>query len=190
MSENKVEILDSFLPENEFRRISEVLMGPEFPWYLQFGVPYKEDEELQQKIEPDPSDFYLTHIMFQGGVIKSNFIDLCLPITKKLEIYLISRINVNLYPHTDRNYAHGFHIDTDDDLLSAVFYVNTNNGFTLFGDGEKVNSVENRICIFPSGLPHSSVTCTDSSARVVVSLAFAKPNKRNRHPQNTKGFYI
>ena len=48
---------------------------------------------------------------------------------------------------------------------TAVFYVNTNNGYTEFEDGTKVESVENRIIFFDGSRPHNSSTCTDQKIR-------------------------
>ena len=50
--------------------------------------------------------------------------------------------------------------------------MNTNNGRTDFKDGIKVNSVENRLVVFPSNLEHTIVTCTDKKIRVVINFNY------------------
>ena len=56
---------------------------------------------------------------------------------------------------------------------TAVFYINTNNGWTEFKKGGKVKSVANRIVIFDSKLEHSGVTCTDENKRVVMNFNYS-----------------
>ena len=53
---------------------------------------------------------------------------------------------------------------------TAIFYVNTNNGWTEFKKGGKVKSVANRIVIFDSQLYHQGYTCTDQKRRVVMNF--------------------
>ena len=55
---------------------------------------------------------------------------------------------------------------------TAVFYINTNNGWTYIKNGGKVKSVANRIVIFDSNLEHTGVTCTDEKRRVIVNFNY------------------
>ena len=56
--------------------------------------------------------------------------------------------------------------------LTAIFYINTNNGYTYFEDGQKIESIENRMVMFPSNIPHAGATCTDEDRRVVLNLNY------------------
>ncbi len=56
--------------------------------------------------------------------------------------------------------------------LTAIFYMNTNNGYTYFEDGTKVESVENRLVVFPSYFSHAGATCTDEQRRVVININY------------------
>lgn len=64
------------------------------------------------------------------------------------------------------------HTDFECDCMTSIFYVNTNNGYTLFKNNQKVKSIENRMVIFKSSEIHSSVTCTDSKVRCVINFNF------------------
>ena len=57
-------------------------------------------------------------------------------------------------------------------ITTAILYVNSNNGYTLFEDGTKVESVENRIVLFDSNLRHTGTTCTEEKVRIVVNFNF------------------
>ena len=58
------------------------------------------------------------------------------------------------------------------DTKSAIFYINTNNGYTKYEDGNKVASVENRLVIAPNNLMHTNVSQTDIKNRVVINLNY------------------
>jgi Rps23 Pro-64 3,4-dihydroxylase Tpa1-like proline 4-hydroxylase len=62
--------------------------------------------------------------------------------------------------------------DTWDNLKTAVFYINSNNGSTIFKDGTEIESIANRLVVFKSNLDHSSVSCTDQKARYVINLNY------------------
>jgi len=63
------------------------------------------------------------------------------------------------------------HVDYND-VTTAIFYINTNNGWTNFKNGDKVESVENRLVIFDSNLEHEGVTCTDEIRRLVINFNY------------------
>ena len=66
-----------------------------------------------------------------------------------------------------------YHHDYDD-MKTAVFYINTNNGYTEFENGVRVNSVANRVCIFDSHLKHRGTTHSEgSNQRIVVNFNYA-----------------
>ena len=50
--------------------------------------------------------------------------------------------------------------------------MNDNNGYTLFEDGTKVESKENRVVIFDSQMRHAGIPCTDEKRRVVINFNF------------------
>ena len=53
---------------------------------------------------------------------------------------------------------------------TGIFYLNSNDGYTFFENGEKIKSVENRMVIFPSSLYHAGTTHTDAQYRCVVNM--------------------
>ena len=57
---------------------------------------------------------------------------------------------------------------------TAVFYLNTNNGSTLFQNGKRVHSKSNRILIFDGHQKHCGVDCTDEGFRLVVNFNWIK----------------
>ena len=82
----------------------------------------------------------------------------------------ILRIRSSLYPRRDNQKPDPFHVDYNFEHKVCIFYVNTNNGFTLFENGKKVNSIANRLMIFDGLEKHCSVVQTDTTARYIINI--------------------
>ena len=69
-------------------------------------------------------------------------------------------------------------IQSDDPKLqhkTAIFYVNSNNGYTEFQIGRKrkvVKSKSNHIVMFDSAIKHRAVSQTNSDRRIVINLNY------------------
>ena len=55
---------------------------------------------------------------------------------------------------------------------TAVFYINTNNGYTEFEDGTRSESIANRMVTFPANLKHRGTTCSDEKTRIVINFNY------------------
>ena len=56
---------------------------------------------------------------------------------------------------------------------TAIYYLNSNNGSTVFKDsGDKVESVANRLIVFDGSIEHAGTSCTDDSRRVVLNINY------------------
>jgi len=65
------------------------------------------------------------------------------------------------------------HTDVSVICTTGIFYLNTNNGETIFENGERVKSVENTFVTFPSNLRHTGTTNTCNAAyRVVLNFNY------------------
>ena len=164
-----MQVIDNFLPEYQFRQISNMILSNEFSWYFFDGV-----------IEPNDGQCQFTHSFFDmiyGGRLSDHY-PLFDIVQQKLRVSRLDRIKSNLNPKTVFHRKGGYHTDQrhpSEGLLhqkTAVFYINTNNGWTEFKKGGKVKSVENRVVIFDSNLEHTGVTCTDEKRRVIVNFNY------------------
>ena len=95
-----------------------------------------------------------------------------IPFFEQLEAIAMVRARALLYVNQGKQIVHEKHRDFDYSHKTAVFYVTTNNGYTEFEDGTKVESVENRIVFFDGSRLHNSSTCTDQKIRVVISVNY------------------
>lgn len=164
-----IRIIDNFLPKAEFQEIQKILLGDRFAWFQnQYIVQPEKNLGLEEYY-----DYQFTHVFYRNYSICSDLFSLLDPILIKLNPSAIVRIKANLIPRADKIVEHQLHTDiTNFKGYTAVFYMNTNNGYTVFETGEKVNSVENRIVIFDSTLLHSGTTCTDQKNRVVINFNY------------------
>ena len=56
--------------------------------------------------------------------------------------------------------------------LVAIYYLNTCDGYTYFKGGTKVESIANRIIIFPSEVWHGGTSVTNADRRVVINFNY------------------
>ena len=69
----------------------------------------------------------------------------------------------------------GFHTDLNFKCKTAIYYVNTNNGGTIFRINKKeikVESEENKIVIFNSKILHAAKSQTDTDTRIVININY------------------
>ena len=156
-----IKIVDNFLPKDIFKNLKDTFLSNNFPYFYNSG-----------KVNKSDSDFQFTHILFENNKINSNYFDLLLPVINKLDCKSIIRIKTNLTTKTEIIKPFIFHNDFDFKCTTSIFYINSNNGKTLFKDGSEVNSIENRMVIFPSTIKHTGTTHTDEKIRVVINFNY------------------
>ena len=167
-----MKVIDNFLSDYDFISLSHIVMGKYFPWYYN-------DETLDPKHykHHNPNDYQFTHRIFDlidGGIL-SDYYSSCDIIQQKLGVRKLDRIKMNLLSQTFFHRKGGMHTDLwglTSIRKTAIFYVNTNNGWTEFKKGGKVKSIANRIVIFDSNLEHTGVTCTNEKRRVIVNFNY------------------
>jgi len=94
------------------------------------------------------------------------------PLLKKLNPSKILNIRANLC--LKRPMICHWHVDDWTKNLkhkTAIYYVNTNNGSTVF-QGRKVKSVKNKVVIFNANVTHKAEYQTDTDVRMVINLNY------------------
>jgi hypothetical protein len=161
-------IIDNFLPTDQFLIIKEKMTSSWIEWAYNSFVTYVDSD-----LSKDPCDFQFTHTFYYKGQPRSQWFELIDPILQKLNPSSIVRIKANLQTRTEKIVTHQYHLDHNNfDGKIAIFYVNTNNGYTIFEDGTKIESVENRLVIFDGNILHTGTTCTDQKVRVLINFMF------------------
>ena len=159
-----MKIIDNFLPEEEFKSIQSFLMGGEFNWFYCKGAVNKDD-----------GLFHMLHMFFQPEVgSNSEHLSMWSNFMKQVGAKKCTRVKANLTFRTPTIELTEYHNDYDD-MKTAIFYINTNNGYTEFKNGVRVNSVANRVCIFDSNLKHRGTTHTEGDQqRIVVNFNYER----------------
>jgi len=159
-------VFDNFLEKSDFELIEKTLLGSDFDWHY--------NDNLNRSSHNRPNkDYYFIHLFFDyESFSKSKQYDILIPLIKKLKIFAIARIKANLYPGDDTNVEDPMHIDNEMPHTGAIFYINTNNGYTKLEDGTKIQSVANRLLIFDASRPHCSARCTDEKVRVNINFNY------------------
>lgn len=155
-------VIDNFLPQEEFKKIYELVVTNDFfPWYLNKGLVHHNDGGYQ-----------FTHSLInKKGEIISTFYESFLPFFHKINAERIMKAKINLTTKTSKNEDTEAHIDDERELRACILYLNSNNGYTFFGD-KKIMSVENRIVFFNTTFLHGGSTCTDENVRMVLNVNY------------------
>ena len=168
---SEIQVIDNFLEENQFDKIYNIINTEENRWMKTTILPneiYAEDPKYNlQFVHP----IYGMHKIYSDI-----FFELELILNSKLKYRQFVKIKANCVPSHSKIITHGLHVDIDQfditGLKTAIFYLNTNNGYTIFEDGTKINSVENRMIVFPASMKHSGTTCTDTKERLVINFNY------------------
>lgn len=160
------EIIDNFLSDEEYQNISDTLLGERFPWY------FNDYPVLDGEIDT-VYNYQFTHMFCLNNESTSDYAKLLDPIVEKLGASFVYRIKANLSPSTPTNRLGRWHTDFDIDCKTAVYYVNTNDGFTRFRSGETVPSIANRLVAFDAKDLHVGATATDVKARCLINFNYS-----------------
>lgn len=163
-----INVYDNFLPDYYFKFIQSELLGTHMPWYHN---EYIINENQRGK-------YQFVHTFFGPNGYSQRYRDLEEPfniIRRRLNIKNLYRIKANLNPRSFFNRSGGYHVDGFNCQYTAIYYINTNNGCTKLkknGRVERVQSIENRMVVFPANIQHQGYTCTNKSRRVVINFNF------------------
>lgn len=172
-----ITVIDNFLSQFEADVLSNMIMDQKILWSCSSTV--HDDNPLSPRCEPK-YNFQMCHVFLENKsqvMINKNTFHLLGALITRINPSEWVRIKMNLNPCNSQIIEHGYHIDhslSRNDSWTAIYYVNSNNGYTVFEDGSKIESVKNRLVLFQSQIRHSGTTCTDIYARLVLNLNFYK----------------
>ena len=162
-------VLDDYLDRTQLLSIRAALQAASFPW--------EESQVLSAKaaahLSPGDNQQYVHgfYLNKPGIRYRSRELGIILPILDKLKPFALIKAKVNRTTRKDRHIEYGLHVDTRRrGATTAIFYLNSNNGYTLFGNGDKVASVENRLLLFDAAMLHTGASCTDADERLVLNI--------------------
>ena len=161
-----MKIIDDFLSPSDFQITQNFFQSNNFIWYYNESIA-KHKQGLDQ--------FQFVHPFFDiSKPSQTDWSPFLQPILTKLNARYIFRIKANLRPRTTQGVLSDYHTDLDLNQQTAIFYLNTNNGYTKFQDNtlQDVPSVANRLLTFNGSLKHCGASCTDQNTRIVLNINY------------------
>ena len=173
-----IQVIDNFLSPDSHKKISNFL--------LTAGLcEWKYNDRKVSNVKNNTlNDYQFTHNFFTfhsltgARHVVSKQIDILIPLVNKIRFISLHRIKANLEPIKPRRHVSKFHYDLEKDgrpcdfMTTGIYYINTNDGYTEFETGEKVESVANRYVKFPSNIKHRGVSQLDTKVRCVLNLNY------------------
>lgn len=160
-----MKIIDNCIDEKCFQSLQNSMLSlpGDFPWYV--------NQTIHDSVE-----IQLTHTIYSQEMHKpiSNMFEHMKPVLDILNPRALVRIKANLQLRQKFQVESNYHTDLRKEqcrgITTAILYMNTNNGYTKFRNGGKVESVANRLVCFDAEEFHTGVACTDEPFRVVVNF--------------------
>ena len=136
-------IYKNFLKKEHSNKIYYQLQKPYFPWFY-------------SKHQNNKDTSYMFHLFYDGAKVNSDYFYLVEPILEKLKIKNLLHVD-----KLTKNLKH----------KTSIYYVNTNNGYTLFKN-KKVKCEKNKIVIFNADQKHKAKIQTDKDIRIVININY------------------
>ena len=159
-------ITDDFLSPSEFDGIQQFFTGDSIHWFYNNSIANNK-QGLDQ--------YQFVHTFFDiSKPSLQNYSNFLTPLFSKLQAKYILRVKANLRPRTTQGVLSDYHTDMSLNQQTAIFYLNTNNGYTKFQDDtlQDVPSVANRLLTFDGSLKHCGASATDSNYRIVLNINY------------------
>ena len=176
-----IKVYDNLLDKEKFYYIKSNIMGDRFSWNM--GTVRKPGDTWNDESLHNPLDnihffkwMYLDHQPIGREI---QIVDSILnhPV---LELTSLVRVKANLTMRTSKVVEHGWHVDGFFRCNAAIYYVNSNDGYTKFKDGTKVESVENRLVTFNAQDQHTGTTCTNQKVRCVLNFNYFSKTEEDK----------
>ena len=168
---DNIQVIDDYLSPKEYEMIRSCVMGENDRGNI------KDSFLWQWALEPD-GHFQFCHLLYSSYYILSPYFDLMRPIISKENMVSIARIKANLVTCTedvivyDQCFHQDFSPESSKRMTTGIYYINTNDGYTLFEDGTKVESVGNRFLRFPGYMRHTGTSCSNVDRRVLINFNY------------------
>ena len=155
-----MDLRDNYLKKEYLDHLDLNFNSDSFPWFWNKKISTADDI----------NNYHLSHVFYNDNKINSKFFPLVGDFIPLLKPKSLIRIKANLTVKTEKQIIFKKHRDQPFDCKVAIFYLNSNNGYTLI-DNKKIKSIKNRMVFFPNCW-HSSATATDQPNRIVINFNY------------------
>ena len=163
-----IEVIDDFLPINQYKQVHEFMHSFDIPWFLNKG-----------KVDDKDGISQFTHSFWKNHGIQSRSIKTIAFLMEAVQFNALVKVKANLTFGRPELLTTKFHVDAKDANLdsrtTAIFYLSDTNGPTLFKDPEQeVECKQNRLVKFDAHHEHAAVLHKGdpSSRRIVINFNY------------------
>jgi hypothetical protein len=193
-SKGLVKVIDNTVSEGIFEMLEKKFIGEmsNIAWFFVKSSAYSVDKEDR----PEQSNF--KHMAYTEGV-RSPLYDFCIvPLMEALhksdmKLKELLRIHIGLHTHYPTKVENDIHVDTDEDHMVGIFYLDNADGDTVlfnetrtdgkvmfedikshasFTEYKRVSPKKNRFIIFDGVRYHRSSRTTKNIARIIINYNF------------------
>ena len=171
------EVIDNFLKEEDFTNLQNLIIGDgnnlDFDWKIITDVALANwDKNYDKEVNNQLWNWYAVHPVYNTLPLSPHFDYIVNFFRGKWDLKSLIRIKVNFYPHTSEVKEHAQHYDYDFSHRGALFSLNTCDGFTRMNNGDKVDSVANRMIFFDASELHNSSTTSNQKGRYNINFNY------------------
>ena len=164
----------NFLCQEYFRKLQSVIMSQKINWFLR---------EMDTLPTTNNLNGYFTHNFYNRWEAGGESFQLILPLLNEIKCANPIHMRANLTLRKEKTLHTAWHTDVDPynlfdgqsvNFKTALFYLNTNNGSTLF-DKKELNEVEaiaNRLVVFDANVSHCNKYSTNTKDRIVINFNY------------------
>ena len=132
-------VIDNFLDDKNFETLeNNILKNNFFPWFFSDHTDYLEEKNLNK-------GKYL-HTFYEYNNSNSNYFKLLLPLIEKLKCISLIRIKIDSNSCTNKIIEGNYHVDYPHKSITAIYYLNTNDGYTKFKKNKNLIRVDSNVC--------------------------------------------
>lgn len=165
-----IKVIDNAVPLLALKTFYDKITSSRFPWYWS---PVVSDGANEVDTKKQFFNFQFAHNLYDKNVPRNEWFNQVSGLLDFIpDLHSLVRYKINCNPCYSSVVEHSFHTDVSFECTTAIIYLNTNNGYTLFESGEKVESVAGRMVIFPSSTLHTGTTCSDTQGRFVANVNY------------------
>ena len=157
MKDTSYKIIDNFLEREDFENLSSIILDKNFLWSI--------------NSTEKTSTLFLELCHYINHEPLSEFYNSLVPIMRKVQMLGLVEIKSNLYFGNKFIQSFKKEKNYDFNVGTAIYYLNSNDGYTLLEDGSKIESRENRILLFEDS-EYYETNCTDNSCRVNITFNY------------------
>tara|TARA_R100000773_G_C4160841_1_gene78724 strand:- start:98 stop:625 length:528 start_codon:yes stop_codon:yes gene_type:complete len=165
-------LIDNFLEKEVYQKISDYLTSQDIPWFFR-NIDVTGDENGSTK---NKNGFYNFCFYNEFKPDHPSFYEFMPPILDKLKVRALIQIRANLTFRDIDTKESAFHSDYEyNNSTTGILYLSTCNAKTILKIKDEeiaVDSVENRMLLFPTNILHKAVYQDDLHKRYVINFNF------------------